>query len=73
MNLEEIKKSDREWLTPREVAKCLGCNPYAISQQAARDASQLGFPVIKIGQRVKIPKRAFIKFMEGELRHEGSR
>ena len=33
---------------------------------AARDApEQLGFPVVRIGSRTKIPREAFVRYMEG--------
>lgn len=66
MTLSEMKEAGKDWLTPKEVAGCLGCTPYAINQQAATDAGKLGFPVIMVGKRVKIPRKAFIRFMEGE-------
>lgn len=68
MTLSEMKETERDWLTPKEVAGCLGCTAYAINQQAAVDAGRLGFPIIMIGKRVKIPRKAFIRFMEGEER-----
>lgn len=67
MTLDEIKALDKEFLTPLEVSAVLGCGPYSINQQVWRDQSKLGFPTILIGRRVKIPRRAFIKFMEGQL------
>lgn len=70
MTLSEMKEVGRDWLTPKEVAGCLGCTAYAINQQAAVDADRLGFPIIMIGKRVKIPRKAFIRFMEGEEKQE---
>lgn len=66
MSIEEMKGLAQDYLTPRDVAGCLGCTAYAINQQAKGDAGKLGFPVVIIGKRVKIPRIAFIKFMEGE-------
>lgn len=66
MNIEEMKGLGKDYLTPKEVAGCLGCTAYAINQQAASDASKLGFQVVIIGKRVKIPRKAFVRFMEGE-------
>ena len=63
--LQEIKDSPKEILTPTEVAGVLRCDPYSINLQAQKDPSKLGFPVIVIGRRVKIPKAAFIRFVEG--------
>ena len=65
MSVNEMKGLEKDFLTPMEIAPCLGCTAYAINQQAAADASKLGFPVVIIGKRVKIPREAFIRFMEG--------
>lgn len=64
MTLTEIKCADKEILTPADVAPVLGCDPHSIRVQAQTDASMLGFPVIVIGRRVKIPRRAFLLFLE---------
>ena len=66
MTLYEIKVLDKEYLTPAEVGKVLGCNPYAISVAARTEPEKLGFPVIRIGKRTKVPKAAFIRYMEGK-------
>lgn len=66
MSVEEMKGLSKDYLTPKDVAGCLGCTAYAINQQAAANAGKLGFPVIMVGKRVKIPRKAFIRFMEGE-------
>jgi hypothetical protein len=58
-----MMKSDRPFLTPAEVAPVLECDPHAI-RLAARSAPEgLGFPVICIGSRVKIPRLPFVEFM----------
>lgn len=51
MTLEEIKKSDKE------------CS-FRLTSATSSDA--FPFPTILLGSRVKIPRRAFIKAMEGE-------
>ena len=71
MTLDEIKALDREYLVPREVASVLGCKPYSINVWARECPGELGFPVIKIGSRVKIPRRAFVGYMEGRFGEEG--
>ena len=65
MTLEDIKAIDREYLIPREVAAVLGCAQYGINVAARQCPESLGFPVCMVGSRVKIPKRAFIRWMEG--------
>lgn len=65
MTLEEIKSSTKTMLTPSDVSKVLGCAPYSINQQVRSNPASLGFPVMCSGNRVKIPRLAFIAFMEG--------
>ena len=68
MTWDEILGSEKEILTCADVAPLLGANPATIHGQAMEWPEMLGFPVIVAGRRVKIPRRAFIKFMEGESR-----
>lgn len=57
--LKEVEAYTEEFLTPKDVAKVLGCSDQAIRVQANRCPEKLGFPVSVIGTRVKIPKEAF--------------
>ena len=65
MTLDDIRALDREYLIPREIAPILGCDPHDIRVAAKQRPELLGFNVSVIGSRVKIPKRAFIAWMEG--------
>lgn len=65
MTLEELKAMDRETITPAIAAQVLGCDPHWIRVAARQDKSMLGFPVVILNTRVKIPRLAFIRFMEG--------
>jgi len=65
MTIDDIKKMDKEVLTPRDIAPVLHCDPNVIRSQVISDPKQLGFPVSKIGTRVKIPKDAFVRWYEG--------
>lgn len=69
MNLTDIAALPKETLTCKQVAPILGYGEYQLHQQAINKPELLGFPVIVIGNRVKIPKGAFIAFMNGTLRH----
>ena len=62
-HLTRIAASDVEMLTPADVAPVLGCHPYAINVAAKEDPARLGFPVCLIGNRVKIPRRAFLRWV----------
>jgi hypothetical protein len=70
MTLEEIKKSDKEMLIPADICDILGCDKYNINVQVKEDkqngTNSFPFPTILLRSRVKIPRRAFIKAMEGE-------
>lgn len=66
MTLEEIKGSSKEVLTCKDVAEVLACNPGTLHMQAVEQPWRLGFPVIVMGSRVKIPRIAFLNFMKGE-------
>lgn len=69
MTLNEIRASDKEFLTPQEVVEVLGCDPYTINVQVKQDIAEgvnsFGFPISKIGCRVRIPRRAFLRFILG--------
>lgn len=64
MTLEDLKAMDRETITPAIAASILNCNPHSIRLAAHREPESLGFPVSVMGTRTKIPRRAFIEFME---------
>lgn len=60
--LEEIEALPKDMLVPTDVAGYLSCEPYSINR-AARDApGLLGFPVIVMGSRVRIPKDGFVRY-----------
>ena len=71
MTLDEIKACDKPTLTPAEVAEVLGCDPQDIRVQARMAPERLGFNVAVIGTRVKVPRLAFIRWMEGERWERG--
>ena len=66
--LDEIEALPVEVLTCQQVAPVLGANPATIHAQAMDAPYMLGFPVICMGSRVKIPKRPFLKFMREGVR-----
>ena len=61
--LARIAASGKEMLSPADVAPVLGCNPYRINVMAKEDPARLGFPVCLIDNRVKIPRRAFLRWV----------
>ena len=67
MTLEEIKKSDRDYLIPEDIAKILGTTSYNITLQVREDKengiNSFPFPTIRIGSRTKIPRIPFLRAM----------
>ena len=65
ISLDQIRAMKEETLTAHTVGRVLGCDAQAIRVAAHQQKSLLGFPVIIIAHRVHIPRRAFIRYMEG--------
>ena len=72
MTEQEIRSSTKPMLTCHDIAKCVGIANTRIRAQAQKDASKLGFPVCAAGNSVRIPRRAFIAWLDGNLveKHE---
>ena len=68
----DTARADRAFLTPAEAARYLGMDPHGLRLQARIDPGKLGFPVVCVGSRVKIPKKPFLLFMGLEQREENS-
>lgn len=63
MTLDEMRNSNKAFLIPTDVAEALGCNPHLIRIIARDSPKKLGFPVIRIGNRTKIPRIPFLEYM----------
>ena len=63
MTLDEIKASDKAVLTPGDIAEVLGSDQQTIRVQARTAPEKLGFPVVIIGCRTKIPRIPFLRYM----------
>lgn len=66
MTLQELKSIDKDIITPAEAASVIGCDPHYIRVQARTRPELLGFPVMVLGSRTKIPRLPFIQFLEGK-------
>lgn len=69
MTLDEIRNSTKEVLTPADIAQVLGADPQDIRVAARLHPERLGFSVIVIGHRTKIPRKPFLDYLMGEVRH----
>ena len=64
--LQEIENCGKNMLVPTDVAEYLGCEPHSINRAAKDAPGLLGFPVIVMGNRVRIPREGFVRYMRGE-------
>ena len=61
LTMEEIQSSDQEMLTMAQISRVMGMHPSRLNEYAK--SGQLMFPVQKSGNRWKVPRRAFLKWM----------
>lgn len=61
--IEDVKASDALFLKPADIAPLLQCNPNYIRQMAHERPELLGFPVVVIGTRTRIPRKPFLAFL----------
>ncbi len=67
MTIAEIRHSDKPMLLPTDVAEVLQMDAQAVRDTAANEPEKLGFPVIRIGRRTKIPRIPFLRFLGYEV------
>lgn len=65
--LDRIEALDKEMLVPKDICKYLGCSSYTINVVTENGKNPFPFPVIRLGRRVKIPKRPFLMAMRGQV------
>lgn len=71
MTLEDIERIDKSFLTAVDVAPYIRCDPGTLRLAAHMAPQLLGFPVVVMGHRVKIPKLPFIQFCRGGMQGFG--
>jgi hypothetical protein len=60
--LDEVISYPSEVLLASDIADVIHIDAQDIREQARKNPSKLGFPVIVMGSRVKIPKDGFIHY-----------
>ena len=63
MTITEMLQSEDPFLSPADIAEVLHCDPQYIRAQAQADPSKLGYPVIVINRRVRIPRIPFLRYL----------
>lgn len=64
MSLEEIRSCDKMFLSPGDVCGVLGSNPHTIRVTARQRPELIGFPFTFTGNRMKIPRIPFLRFID---------
>ena len=67
MTLDEIRNSTKDVLTAADIAEVLGCDAQDIRIQARTAPEKLGFPVVVVKSRIKVPKVPFLKFFGADI------
>lgn len=65
MTLKEIKQSDKIFLTAADVSEVLGCDPQTLRLAVREKPELVGFNCSMIGKTLRIPRQAFIRWIEG--------
>lgn len=63
MTIKEMQESAKTFLTAADISSVLECDPQCIREQAQKDPSKLGYPVIVMGRRVRIPRIPFLRYL----------
>lgn len=63
MTISEIIASEKLFLTPTDVSPVIGVDAQSIRDQAHKDPFMLGFPVVVVGTRTRIPRIPFLHYI----------
>jgi hypothetical protein len=63
MDLGEIKSSTKMFLRPADIAPILGSDPHTLRCTARQRPELLGFEFTFTGNRMKIPRIPFLRFL----------
>lgn len=67
MSLQRIVESKSPMISPAEAAEVLGCDQNTLRLTIKQAPERLGFPASVIGNRCKIPRIPFLKFLGMEV------
>ena len=67
MTIAEIRASTKAMLTPADIAPILGSDPQTIRLTAIMHPERIGFSFSYVGNRMKIPREAFLRWLDGVM------
>ena len=65
--VQELQKSEKAFFTPDDVSGVLGSNPQTIRVTARQRPDLIGYEFTFVGNRMKIPKIPFLRFLGVEI------
>lgn len=68
--IRQIQQSEETTITPALAAAAIGSDPQWIRYVAKNSPEQLGFRVIRLNSRVKIPRIPFLEYLGIEAKEE---
>lgn len=66
MTWEELKESDKLFVTADDVSEVLHCDPQTLRLAVKETKELVGFRCSLIGKTLRIPRLAFIRWVEGD-------
>lgn len=63
MCLEDIKKSQKLFLIPEDIADVMGSDPQTIRETARQKPELIGYRFTFSGSRMKIPRKPFLEWL----------
>lgn len=61
--LQDLISYPKDFFTPQQVGDVLGCDPQALRIMARQRPELMRFEFQIVGNRVKFPKRPFLRYM----------
>lgn len=68
--IRQIQRSEETTITPALAAAAIGSDPQWIRYVAKNSPEQLGFRIIRLNSRVKIPRIPFLEYLGIEIKEE---
>lgn len=65
MTWQELKQSEKLFVTADDVSEVLNCDPQTLRLAVREKKELVGFNCSMIGKTLRIPRQAFIKWVEG--------
>lgn len=65
LTLEEIRRMDKDWLTPEEASGPLGCTGHLLGWMCHNEPEKVQFPFICINSKTIIPRTGYLNWFDG--------